>query len=225
MGHIYVINIEGFLGNDRRLIPKEIAIVSLTDEYSDHWILEPPYWYRTLESEARDYNEILRTSVHGLHWEEGDVPYSWVFQRLYKLSETANRIYVYGKMQYNFLRDIMPCKLINLYRWVPPLNTLPGHGSVCLHHGINLKEKYVCSLEVAQRLKHYIWRKRLQFHITEETIALTLSPKMRALAERALPTVPDKVPARMNDEEKKGTTETKEKGFSRGKCIRDNRTS
>lgn len=149
---------EGFIDNNHDFISKEVAVMSLTHPYGDHWLVEPPYHRQRLEPEVEGNNYWLTRIIHGMQWELGDVAYTWNIRRIRKIANDAQRIYVYNKRHQMFIQGITSCEVVNLGLLLPPLDKLPLVKQRCLYHGIHVDKKFYCALNNAVRIKMAIWQ-------------------------------------------------------------------
>lgn len=110
------VDIQGFRGNDKSFVIKEIAIyksgVLSTNTF------EPPYSYNSLENKYKKQSIWLYYNHHRLSWNEGYIPYSRVKDVIYKELVIKNIrdsiIYVKGEEKTKWLQDICNVPAINI---------------------------------------------------------------------------------------------------------------
>ena len=51
--------------------PKEVALLSLNEDYIGHWIVSPPYTGKKFPISVKTTNKWLSHHKHGLEWEDG----------------------------------------------------------------------------------------------------------------------------------------------------------
>lgn len=70
-------------------------LVAVDDGGADYWILESPLYRFSLRRRTQERNDWIRDRIYGLEWGIGDIPYSWLFERLMQATRNARTIYVH----------------------------------------------------------------------------------------------------------------------------------
>ena len=73
-----VIDFEGFRDKKSGFIIKKLAIA--TENYTDTVSFQPPNSYNALSSSEQRPHQWVSKFLHGLAWESGDYPYSYMHQ-------------------------------------------------------------------------------------------------------------------------------------------------
>ena len=77
-----VIDIQCVKDYKNRVIPKEVAVLSLDQNCTGHWIVSPNRQLSTLCQEARKENDCLSQNYHGLDWLDQGVSEKVLFKNL-----------------------------------------------------------------------------------------------------------------------------------------------
>lgn len=164
MGEKAVVEFHGFRDNNNLFIVKELAIVG--DSFQTQVLFKPPYDQSVLNAKMQTNNRWLSRHVHGIRWEEGDVPYDEEIIR--NLCKPFTVIYTKGLEKVKFLQNLHPevrdlntkttqtsdpelQKIYNILRTIsPPTPTTPPVNSQCLvrkHNSDTIQRK--CALRSA----------------------------------------------------------------------------
>lgn len=156
----FVIDIQCLKDANDEVIPKEVAVLALDNEYIAHWIIAPPCNAHKLPEQARKQNIWLSRNHHCLDWNDGEIARKTLYKNLQEISKHACKVYVRGREKTNILKNAMSCEIINLEdnEKAPSFSNLPWQSQYCLFHA--LKQSYLtyaCALNNASRLK--VWLK------------------------------------------------------------------
>lgn len=131
-----ILDFQCFVDNEGKSIIKELTVMDVARFASRHWILKPPVQAVTNDKYVKT-NKWLTTNYHGLHWDEGEVPYEELFPLLTKHTCIYKYVFVKGLQKKRFLTDhIIHNNIINLEDFdCPKATALPYvHGTACLRH-------------------------------------------------------------------------------------------
>lgn len=152
-----VIEIQGFFDKDDEFVPKEVAVVTLDEEFSGHWIISPPVLFTDLPQQIRIKNNWLTHNHHGIEWFEGDITLQQLHIKLRDIARGSGKIYAFGPINAGYLQAVMSREIVNLETVnCPTFSTLAFNSQRCLHHGLMRRPELTCSLNRAVRLKQWI---------------------------------------------------------------------
>lgn len=144
---------------NEKLIPKEVAILSLKENFIAHWILSSPHSIKKLSNDARKQNHWLLRNKHGLSWLDGGISQKNLKKSIRNISEQADRIFVRGKDKKIFMQEIVTNNVINLEESdeCPSLANLTWVDTYCILHGVKFCYlTYSCALNNAAKLKFWL---------------------------------------------------------------------
>lgn len=162
-----IIDIQFCKNSDNKNIPKEVAIVSVNDEYTGHWIVLPPYSVKRLHLDARMQNNWLTQNHHGLTWFDGDVTHKSLQKNLNDIAKQVGKIYVRGRDKVDFLQTFLINEIINLEddETCPSFENLTWRNYYCIKHALKFCYlSYSCALNNAYKLK--VWLKHQRTVVT-----------------------------------------------------------
>lgn len=154
-----VVDVQFLKTGARTFAPKEVAIVSLKEDYVSHWIIEPPFSIKKLGSHIIEENNWLAKNHHSLSWLDGEAKQKSVFKEFQNVAKNAGNIYVRGREKKNLLREYVSGNIINLEENsdCPSFQNLPWVNKYCLHHSVKYCYlMYSCALNNAARLKEWL---------------------------------------------------------------------
>ena len=99
--------------NDKS-IPKEIAVISLEENFMVHWLVLSPYSVKKLDDKKRQQNNWLHKHHQGITWSEGDTTQKRVKENLREIFKFSDKIYTRGREKVLFLQDFTTSEIINL---------------------------------------------------------------------------------------------------------------
>lgn len=113
MLNVVVVDIECFIYRTSDWIIKEIAIQG---EYTDSIVLKPPCKFELLEKKIQTQFRWITKHLHGISWECGDHPYSFLpeFVKSVTLRYPDACFYTKGSEKALFLRDLFGVYFYNL---------------------------------------------------------------------------------------------------------------
>ena len=154
-----VIDFQCFRDNENRVIPKEVAVLSVKQDFSAHWITAPLYKSNKLKSDVRRTNNWLTLNHHGLDWYDGEVSVKDVYKNLRGICRRADKIYVRGREKAALLSKVTTREIINLELEddCPPFQKLTWCENYCMQHAIKPTHiRFSCALNNAYRLKNWL---------------------------------------------------------------------
>lgn len=160
-----VIDIQCVMNANNQNVPKEVAVLSLTDDYMGHWIVAPPYSAKKLSNAIKTTNKWLSRNKHGLEWEDGYITKPTLVSHLREISKKFEKIYVRGSVKKKILEDVVFNEIINIEdcdgdegEKLPSFAELTWSNTRCILHGtrINSTISYSCALNRAVRLKNWL---------------------------------------------------------------------
>ena len=108
------VDIQFFKGNDCHVLPKEVAIISLNDDFQSHWIIKPPFNSAKISPDSHRQNNWLSKYHHGLDWNDGDITIKTLNKNLQQISKHVGKVYVKGRDKVAYLHAIIAREIINL---------------------------------------------------------------------------------------------------------------
>ena len=153
-----VVDIQCVKDFKNRAIPKEVAVLSLDQNLTGHWIVSPNSKITTLCQEAGKENDWLSQNHHGLDWLDQGVSAKVLFKNLEEICNWAKNIYVRGGTKVGILRKITT-RHINLKFQddCPPFHKLTASSNYCMHHALKFCfSKYSCALNNAFEVKTWL---------------------------------------------------------------------
>ena len=136
-----------------------MAVLSLDQNFTGHWIVSPNSKITTLCQEARKENDWLSQNHHGLDWLDQGVSAKVLFKNLEEICKRAKNIYVRGGTKVTILRKITTRHIINLEfeDECSPFHKLTASSNYCMHHALKFCfSKYSCALNNAFKLKTWL---------------------------------------------------------------------
>lgn len=143
-------------------IPKEVAVVSMSDDYIGHWVVSPPYTGKKLPNIVKTTNKWLSRNKHGLEWEDGYITKPALINHLREITKNFDKIYVRGSEKKKILESIVFNEVINLEEEreenFPNFATLAWSSTCCIFHSSRRKAtvSFSCALNKAIRLKNWL---------------------------------------------------------------------
>lgn len=154
-----VIDIQGFnYGPNYSFLPKEVAVVAVSNNYSEHWIISPPCSFKELRSASKSANTWLTNNHHGIEWFENGITLEQLKSNIRRVARIAPNIIVRGREKAEFIQNIIGRNVINFEDnpKSPSFRHLPSSGAYCISHGAEKAGKFRCALNNAHNLKQYI---------------------------------------------------------------------
>ena len=143
-------------------IPKEVAVVSIDQPYTAHWIIIPPCRYSELPENSRSQNNYLTRSFHGLEWFVGNVTSRQVYANFREISRESRTIITRGHDKAALLREITSREIIDLEEDedVSAFDHMPIPLRKCCRHGLMRGEFAAhCALQQAFRINNWLHTK------------------------------------------------------------------
>ena len=117
----------------------------------------PPFPWDDLEIGAQDENQWLSQHVHGLGWENGDVPASKFNSILEEYTGGASTIYTFGHQQTTFLTDVLGRQVLDLQELqCPRYNLLISPYHISCAHPLHRLQSVECALRSALVYGYYL---------------------------------------------------------------------
>lgn len=147
---IMIADIEGFLIDEQFFI-KELA---LYDPFAMvHWVgtFQQPFSLASMKKKVIDSVNSQQFTLHGMDWESGQYPYSYLPQTLWTFASNY-QLYAENKKKCEIIQEFSNCTVIDLACIdIPPLYELP-FGAYCYFHDAT---RCSCALDRAVRIGHY----------------------------------------------------------------------
>lgn len=148
-------------------IPKEVAVVSMSDDYIGIWILGPPYTGKKLPINVKTTNKWLSRNKHGLEWEDGYITKPALTNHLREITKNFDKIFVRGAEKKKILENMVYNEVINLEEErdgesFPAFAELALSNTQCILHAARRKTStyFTCALNRAVCLKNWIKAER-----------------------------------------------------------------
>lgn len=144
---------------NEKLIPKEVAILSLKENFLAHWIVSPPHSIKKLNNTVRKQNHWLLRNKHGFSWLDAGISQKNLRKSIRNISEHADKIFVRGKDKKVFIQEIVTNNVINLEEndTCPSLANLTWVNTYCIHHSVKFCYlTYACALNNTAKLKLWL---------------------------------------------------------------------
>lgn len=142
-----VIDLQGFISNEGRFIPKEVAMMGIEEFKLQHWIIKPPYSRTVFNEFAIKSVEWIEKHHHGILWEEGDVSHKDLRTLLIDKTRGYNILFVKGSLKAQYLEEILSRHVVDLESMgCPALKCLDEFKGKCLHEKHSDPSK-ICALQ------------------------------------------------------------------------------
>lgn len=161
-----VIDIQCVMNANNQHVSKEVAVLSLTDDYMGHWIVAPPYSGKKLPHAVKTTNKWLSRNKHGLEWENGYITKPSLISHLREITKKFEKVYVRGNVKKRILEAIIFNEIINVEdssdaddeEKLPSFAELTSSNTHCILHATrtNSKIAYSCALKRVARLKNWL---------------------------------------------------------------------
>lgn len=154
------------------VVPKEVAIIALDNNFFGHWVISPKHSINKLNKLLRKENNWLTKYHHGLDYFDGEVSENKLFNILRDLTKRVGKIYVRGNEKCLLLHKVTARNIINLEYdgECPSFAKLPYSDNFCLHHAVKIPHlKYTCALNNAHRLKTWLTTTRVMYKRIEDS--------------------------------------------------------
>ena len=169
-----IVDIQGFKGNDGNFIFKEIAYIDPNALNPVPYVatFQPPCDWSDLDQDVKILNRFLQSNLHGIHWEHGEVPYSYLSTAFDKLKEKVEgsslTIWVKGEHKKYWLQPYFD-NIRNLEDLGCPSIRTPGfiRPLACINHRPGWKQN--CSVEIVCALYRWVEELREQYSTTESS--------------------------------------------------------
>ena len=155
-----IIDMQFFKDGHNSFVPKELAVTSLNNNFTGHWIVKSSTSIQNLSADVRKENNWLTEHYHGLDYFQGDISLNVLRKKIRELSKKNNgRIFVRGKEKWLILQKLTLREIINLEYDIdcPSFDNLPWSDAYCIYHGMKTSYlKYACALNNVLRLKSWL---------------------------------------------------------------------
>lgn len=149
-----VIEFEGFQVNTNDFVVKELAFYSVDFGYHGLWSFLPPHSWEQLSPKERKTFAWLTRNLHGLRWDSGDLPFSYLEPILSSLFISYETIYSKGLEKVKFLEYLSGQKIFNLDDFnCPKISFFHTSTVKCPNHKTHFKH---CALTKAFTYGEYI---------------------------------------------------------------------
>ena len=148
-------------------VRKEVAVVSVLDDYICNWILAPPYTSKKLPNNIKTTNKWLSRNKHGLEWEDGYITKPALTNHLREITKNFDKIFVRGNEKKKILEGMVYNEVINLAEEredesFPAFAELAWFNTRCILHAARRKSStpFSCALNRAECLKNWLKKER-----------------------------------------------------------------
>lgn len=156
----FIVDVQGFKKPDNKFVFKELVIISLgEDTQPTVYFFEPPYSYNILPVKYRCENGWLKRNFHGLHWDDGEIPYGDLEDVFQKSIAHAGKIFVKGVEKKSWIQEIISNPVTNLEDiGCPSLSKLYNLTKFkpCSYHDQFVCDKPVCAVKNVIVLKKWL---------------------------------------------------------------------
>lgn len=154
----FVIDVQGFKRVYNDFVFKELAIVPLGDDVQPMvYLFAPPHDWNFLPPRYKFENTWLTKNFHGLHWQEGEIPYEELEEILKACTRGAGQVWVKGLEKQRWLKNIIPNvkNIENLN--CPALSKLYHYtDNPCSNHNLQVCKNSHCAVRNAIVLKKWL---------------------------------------------------------------------
>ena len=112
-----------------------------------HHIVKPPYAQRVLPKDKRREANWLTNNFHGLKWQDGDLPFNDIYDKIKNCFSSATTVFVKGEEKKEFIRTLVPshCTVVDLQLLGCPsikvLNNMLGNDTLRCRYHITLSHR------------------------------------------------------------------------------------
>lgn len=166
-------DIQGFTFGERcAFLPKEVAVVALAKDYSEHWIISPPCSFASLRALSKKGNTYLTNHYHGIEFVEKGISLGQLKANLQRIARYASNFITHGTEKAEFLQGVIGRSVINLEQnpAAPSFRRLPLCKTYCFLHGVEKAEVFKCALNHAVALKNYLRKANIPLDSCYETV-------------------------------------------------------
>lgn len=105
----FVLDIQGFRRSSNIFVPKEVAILSLTDDkFEKLYLFDPPCKWNRLLEEEKIVNRYLEYKFHGIPWKSGKEPHENLIGIFQSTLKHASIVYVKGFEKKKLVEAMLP---------------------------------------------------------------------------------------------------------------------
>lgn len=158
-----IVDVQFCIDIQNKVIPKEVAIASVKENFLAHWIVAPPCSVQKLSSETRKQNNWVCKNKHGIVWQDGDISLPKLKKNLQIILESVDKIYVRGRDKAEFMRDLATNEIINLEEdeTCPSFQNLTWLNTYCFYHAIkNHPQALSCALNNVAKIRYWMTKTR-----------------------------------------------------------------
>jgi hypothetical protein len=156
----FIVDVQGFKKPQNEFVFKELAIIPLSeDSQPTVYFFEPPYNYNLLPVKYRSENSWLKRNFHGLHWEDGDIPYGDLEDIFSTYASKARKIFVKGLEKKRWIQEITSNLVYNVEDiGCPALSKISNLDKFkpCSHHDECICRKPNCAVKNVLILKKWL---------------------------------------------------------------------
>lgn len=147
---MFIVDVQGFHLTDKSFVAKEVAVCSLEDGRTAHFLLQPPL------NTCPDFRSqwYVETYCHGIDWDKGFVPYDNLKDVLSSVIGCEYRVYCKGLDKCRFFENLLQRHITNLDTLTcPKLAKLRECEVKCLFHN---GQYFNCALQNVLVLRLWI---------------------------------------------------------------------
>ena len=109
-----IIDIRHLYNKDTYYLPKEVAIVSVVENFIAHRIVKSLTLYSSIPPFIQQTNNTLTRFVHGLEWTCGDIELDDLEANLKQIVLNVSEIYTVGENEVSYLTDLLGRKVVDM---------------------------------------------------------------------------------------------------------------
>lgn len=174
------IDIQGFLDNNDKFLPKEVAVLASKNEFIGHWIVKPTCYFQGLPDEVKRKNNWLTINHHGIEWFEGETSINALNHFLQTIVPICVNIYTRGQDKRKYLQMITSREIIDLEKdpHCPTFAKMKSRKNTMCHVHVIKKSKSCnqlsCALDNVYKLRSWVKKKSepdaLESHDTVDSL-------------------------------------------------------
>lgn len=159
------IDIQGFLDENDKFVPKEVAVLASKNEFIGHWIVKPTFPFQGLSDEIKKRNNWLTIHHHGIEWFEGETSINALNHFLQTIVTPCVNIYTRGRDKRKYLQMITSREIIDLEQdpLCPSYANMENTESTMCHAHVTKHfrsfKKFSCALNNVYKLRSWIGNK------------------------------------------------------------------
>ena len=154
----FIIDAQGFKRVYNDFVFKELAIVPLEEDVQPAvFLFAPPHDWNFLSARYKCENSWLTKNYHGIHWQDGEIPYEELEEILKTSTRGAKKVYVKELEKQKWIRNIIS-NVVNIEIFdCPSLAKLHQQSDLpCSNHNLQLCRKSNCAVQNVINMKKWL---------------------------------------------------------------------